>query len=214
MCAVLSEGAEPSPTPRATAAQTSPETDREALVALYNATSGPNWDGNDNWLSDVPISEWEGVIHARIPVGMGFDPTIVAEARNLGVRVSTPRFRTHVRGIGQIIAKTYTKFCVVVPRKTLVVSIALEEVVTPVEQRPTKRNRRGLEQESGGRLGQRFNIGGTDEVRVSLNTSLPTGRTVACVFSAFGVREFRILWIGNDLSHDNIAGLGVYAYLG
>ena len=42
-------------------AQTSPETDREALVALYNATSGPNWNINDNWLSDVPVSEWFGV---------------------------------------------------------------------------------------------------------------------------------------------------------
>ena len=42
-------------------AQTSPETNREALVALYNATGGPNWHLNDNWLRDVPISEWEGV---------------------------------------------------------------------------------------------------------------------------------------------------------
>ena len=41
--------------------QTSPETDREALVALYNATGGPNWTRNNNWLSDVPIGEWEGV---------------------------------------------------------------------------------------------------------------------------------------------------------
>ena len=59
------EVAEPSPTPRATArpplVQTSPETDREALVALYNATGGPNWRRNNNWLSDVPIGEWEGV---------------------------------------------------------------------------------------------------------------------------------------------------------
>ena len=39
----------------------SPETDREALVALFNATGGPNWTRNDNWLSDVPISEWEQV---------------------------------------------------------------------------------------------------------------------------------------------------------
>ena len=57
--------AEPSPTPKATAvpplAQTSPETDRAALVALYNATGGPDWYNNNNWLSDVPISEWEGV---------------------------------------------------------------------------------------------------------------------------------------------------------
>ena len=35
--------------------------DRAAPVALYNATGGPNWDDNDNWLSDVPISEWIGV---------------------------------------------------------------------------------------------------------------------------------------------------------
>ena len=37
------------------------ETDREALVALYNATDGPNWTDNYNWLSDAPLGEWEGV---------------------------------------------------------------------------------------------------------------------------------------------------------
>ena len=42
-------------------AQTSAETDREALVALYNAAAGPYWDSTDNWLRDVPISEWYGV---------------------------------------------------------------------------------------------------------------------------------------------------------
>ena len=51
----------PRPTTRPPMAQTPPETEREALVALYNATVGPNWEGNNNWLSDVPISEWEGV---------------------------------------------------------------------------------------------------------------------------------------------------------
>ena len=35
--------------------------DRAALVALYNATGGPNWTQNNNWLSDVPISKWQGV---------------------------------------------------------------------------------------------------------------------------------------------------------
>ena len=40
---------------------TSAETDREALVALYNATDGPNWMNNDNWLSDRPLDEWYGV---------------------------------------------------------------------------------------------------------------------------------------------------------
>ena len=35
--------------------------DREALVALYNATDGDNWRFNTNWLSDRPLGEWFGV---------------------------------------------------------------------------------------------------------------------------------------------------------
>ena len=42
-------------------AQTTSSTDRAALVALYNATDGPNWTNNDNWLSDRPLGEWHGV---------------------------------------------------------------------------------------------------------------------------------------------------------
>ena len=42
-------------------AQTSAETDREALVALYNTTNGSSWKSNTNWLSDRPIGEWDGV---------------------------------------------------------------------------------------------------------------------------------------------------------
>ena len=38
-----------------------PETDREALVALYHATDGPNWRNNSGWLSDAPLGEWRGV---------------------------------------------------------------------------------------------------------------------------------------------------------
>ena len=34
---------------------------REALVALYNATGGPNWTNNTNWLTDKDISTWYGV---------------------------------------------------------------------------------------------------------------------------------------------------------
>ena len=51
----------PAATAEPTMAQTPPETDREALVALYNATGGPDWTFDYNWLSDVSISEWEGV---------------------------------------------------------------------------------------------------------------------------------------------------------
>ena len=35
--------------------------DREALVALYNATDGANWTNNTNWLSNEALSEWFGV---------------------------------------------------------------------------------------------------------------------------------------------------------
>ena len=39
----------------------STETDRQALVDLYEATDGSNWTSNDNWLTDQPLSEWYGV---------------------------------------------------------------------------------------------------------------------------------------------------------
>ncbi len=35
--------------------------ERIALEALYNATNGPEWHTNSNWLSDRPIGEWFGV---------------------------------------------------------------------------------------------------------------------------------------------------------
>ena len=35
--------------------------DRAALEALYNATDGPNWENNDNWLTDAPLDQWHGV---------------------------------------------------------------------------------------------------------------------------------------------------------
>ena len=36
-------------------------TDRRVLVALYNATDGPNWQYNEGWLSDEPLGNWAGV---------------------------------------------------------------------------------------------------------------------------------------------------------
>ncbi|MDE2715392.1 MAG: hypothetical protein OXI33_00050 [Chloroflexota bacterium] len=35
--------------------------DRDALVTFYNATDGPNWTRNDNWLTSAPIDDWYGV---------------------------------------------------------------------------------------------------------------------------------------------------------
>ncbi len=37
------------------------EMDRLALIALYNATNGPNWNRQHNWLSDAPLADWAGV---------------------------------------------------------------------------------------------------------------------------------------------------------
>ena len=43
--------------------------ERAALVALYHATDGANWKDRGNWLSDLPIDQWSGVIvdrHGRV----------------------------------------------------------------------------------------------------------------------------------------------------
>ena len=34
---------------------------RNALIALYNATDGDNWINNTNWLSEEPLGDWYGV---------------------------------------------------------------------------------------------------------------------------------------------------------
>lgn len=46
-----------------TDAELEPEgpTDRDVLIALYDATDGDNWTNNTNWCSDKPLSEWYGV---------------------------------------------------------------------------------------------------------------------------------------------------------
>ena len=37
-------------------------TDRDALVAFYEATDGPNWTNNTNWLSNEPLDQWFGIV--------------------------------------------------------------------------------------------------------------------------------------------------------
>ena len=91
--------ATPAPTvgPRATATVTSyptltpaAETDREALVALYNAAGGDNWSCNGNWLSDKPLYTWcfvetddEGRVVSLILHGNNLDGEIPSELGNL-----------------------------------------------------------------------------------------------------------------------------------
>ena len=47
-------------------AQGSVESDRAALVALYDATDGDNWTYNTNWKSDKPLRQWRGVSVGRV----------------------------------------------------------------------------------------------------------------------------------------------------
>ena len=49
------------PAPSANRAAVATADDRAALVALYEATDGPNWTRNGNWLTDAPLGEWNGV---------------------------------------------------------------------------------------------------------------------------------------------------------
>ena len=57
----------PSPTPAPVAGDAptplsgSRETDREALIAIFEALDGEDWRKKTNWLSDKPIGEWYGV---------------------------------------------------------------------------------------------------------------------------------------------------------
>ncbi|MFC5044800.1 T9SS type A sorting domain-containing protein [Aquimarina hainanensis] len=37
------------------------QSERELLIAFYEATNGPNWNYKDRWNTDSPISTWEGV---------------------------------------------------------------------------------------------------------------------------------------------------------
>ena len=61
VAAVSSPASEPSQTPAPSPSPTAASSDRESLIALYNAAYGWRWINNDNWLSDLPLSEWHGV---------------------------------------------------------------------------------------------------------------------------------------------------------
>ena len=39
----------------------SPAEERAALIAFYNATGGPDWENNANWLSSAPLGQWYGI---------------------------------------------------------------------------------------------------------------------------------------------------------
>lgn len=60
--------------------------EREALIAIYKALDGDNWDYNDNWCSDKPLSEWKGV-----GVENGYVTYLeIIDKCDIGQRVSLP----------------------------------------------------------------------------------------------------------------------------
>ena len=53
--------ATPTATPTPSVTPTAATTERGALIALYEATDGPNWKRNSNWLSGKSLDLWYGV---------------------------------------------------------------------------------------------------------------------------------------------------------
>ncbi|MDE2823786.1 MAG: hypothetical protein OXK79_09805 [Chloroflexota bacterium] len=52
---------QPDPGAMISPARTSPETDKEALMALFRTTDGEAWDDSGTWAGFAPIGEWHGV---------------------------------------------------------------------------------------------------------------------------------------------------------
>ena len=77
--------------PGMVAAQGTVETDRAALVALYDATGGDSWEDKTNWKSDKPLNKWYGietdstgrVISINFPVLIIFRPDLILTGNNL-----------------------------------------------------------------------------------------------------------------------------------
>ena len=49
------------PSHEGTGVECTPLSDRDILEVLYDATGGPNWTNGENWLTDQPLDEWNGV---------------------------------------------------------------------------------------------------------------------------------------------------------
>ena len=62
---------------------TVPNPDRAVLVAFFEATGGPNWNRNDNWLSEKSLDQWRGVAVNR----EGRVIRLFMEANNLTGRI-------------------------------------------------------------------------------------------------------------------------------
>ena len=74
---------------RDAATECDPLSERDVLVALYDATGGPNWKDAGNWLTQTPLEDWYGVevtdgsVSALRLGGNGLAGTIPAELGRL-----------------------------------------------------------------------------------------------------------------------------------
>ena len=67
---------QPDPAAMLAPSSTSAETDKEALLALFEATGGEQWDSSGTWAGLAPIGEWQGVgVDGGTPAGQRFQPT-------------------------------------------------------------------------------------------------------------------------------------------
>ena len=78
-------------------------TDRDILVALYEATDGPNWKNAENWLTDVPLGDWHGVdTDAQVRVTrlqLGFNDLTGSIPRELGNLTSLTELSLRFNGL-------------------------------------------------------------------------------------------------------------------
>ena len=73
------------------------ETDREGLVALYNALDGPNWTTSTNWLTDEPLGTWAGVT-----MWSNVDRVGLINLQNNGLNGSLPADISKIGGLGYL----------------------------------------------------------------------------------------------------------------
>ena len=84
---------------------TDDRTDRAGLTAFYNATDGPNWGNNDNWLSDGPLEAWYGVttnvvgrVTSLVLKENGLSGSIPVELSNLDSLHKLDLYRNRISG--------------------------------------------------------------------------------------------------------------------
>ena len=77
--------------------------DRDILMALYEATGGENWTNHENWGSDLPLSEWYGVTTEMIePQTKAGEPVERVVELNLGENNLTGELPAALGGLTEL----------------------------------------------------------------------------------------------------------------